>query len=556
MFACVRSWLAAVAMVLLSAAAIAQPIPPGEQPGRERERFTEPQAPRAQPGGTVISLPSTTAPAGAAQVILVVRDVRIVGSTVYSAAQLAPLYEDLIGETVSLQAVYDLAQKITAKYGADGYVLSRAIVPPQELNPGGAIVRIQIIEGYVDKVEWPAALSRYRDFFSYYTARITSERPANIRTIERYLLLAGDLPGLRFKNSLKPSATQQGAATLVVEVTEKHFDALARVDNRGSKARGPHQYMASVTANNLLRIHEAFTVTHAGAWQTRELQYFAAGYRHVLTGEGLAAFANASYGHGRPGTTVLELLEYKTNSAIVEAGFSYPFIRSRERNLTVTVLGFASDDRSDMLGDVNTIDRLRGVRGRLEVDYADVFAAVNQINLTYSRGFRGFGSTANDNQMSSRASGQVDFGKFEATFTRLQPLFARTSLFLAAYAQHALTGLLSPELCGYGGRAFGRAFAPSELTADSCAIMLGELRYDLPHVWFSQLQAYGFADRAWLRNFAPAPGTPDKVDAASAGVGLRLGWPNIVTADFSAAKVLDGPRAQEWRGFFIVTARY
>jgi hemolysin activation/secretion protein len=135
-------------------------------------------------------------------------------------------------------------------------------------------------------------------------------------------------------------------------------------------------------------------------------------------------------------------------------------------------------------------------------------------------------------------------------------LFARTSLFLAAYGQHAHTRLLSPELCGYGGRAFGRAYDPSEITADSCAIVLGELRYDLPHAWFAQLQAYGFVDRGWLRILDPAPDTADKIDASSAGVGLRLGWPTIVTADLSAAKVLDGPRAQEWRGFFIVTARY
>ena len=42
-----------------------------------------------------------------------------------------------------------------------------------------------------------------------YAREITAERPVNIHTIERYLLLAGDLPGLKFKNSLKPSAANQ-----------------------------------------------------------------------------------------------------------------------------------------------------------------------------------------------------------------------------------------------------------------------------------------------------------------------------------------------------------
>src|SRR5262249_49626792 len=144
-----------------------------------------------------------------------IRGVRIVGGTIYSPEDLAPLYSDLIGRNVPVTAVYDLAQRITAKYGADGYVLSRAIVPPQELSPHGAVVRIQIIEGYIDRVEWPASLSRFRDFFSEYAAKITAERPLNVKTLERYLLLASDLPGLRFTNSLKASPNNSGAATLV-----------------------------------------------------------------------------------------------------------------------------------------------------------------------------------------------------------------------------------------------------------------------------------------------------------------------------------------------------
>src|SRR5581483_2345710 len=253
---------------------------------------------------------------------------------------------DLLHRRVTLQAVYDLAQKITAKYGADGYVLSRAIVPPQELKPGGATVRIQIVEGYVDKVEWPKALGKYVDFFSDYARKIIADRPTNIRTIERYLLLAGDLPGLKFKNSLKPSATRQGAATLIVEVEEKPLDAQARIDNRGTRGQGPLEYLGSVSVNNALRIHDAFTATYAGAFDTRELQYFAGLYRQVLTSEGLTFFADVSYGFGHPGTPELLLIDYATRSGFGEAGLTYPVIRARERNFTLGGLFFVSDNRS------------------------------------------------------------------------------------------------------------------------------------------------------------------------------------------------------------------
>ena len=169
------------------------------------------------------------------------------------------------------------------------------------------MIRIHVVEGYVDQVVWPMEkLSRYRDFFSDYTARIVADRPANIRTLERYLLLANDLPGLRFSTSLKPSATNPNASTLIVEVKEKTFEGVGRIDNRGTIARGPWQYLGQLTVNNLAASHEAFTVTYAGTFQFAELQFISANYRQVLNSEGLTAFANASYGVGRPGTAALQ----------------------------------------------------------------------------------------------------------------------------------------------------------------------------------------------------------------------------------------------------------
>ena len=557
--------IASAAMTMLAAwllglaPALAQ-IPGTDAPGRDRERFQQPIMPRAKPGGPPITLPSTVAPEGADRITLTLGRVFVVGGTVYRPAEFEPLYADLVGQVITLAAVYDIAARITAKYGADGYVLSRAIVPPQELAPNGATIRIQIIEGYVDRVEWPAELAKYRNFFSYYTDQIVADRPTNIRTLERYLLLAGDLPGLRFKNSLKPSATQQGAATLVVEVMEKPVDATARVDNRGSQSRGPIQYYGSATLNNMLRIHDAFTVTYAGVPQTAELQYLYGQYRQTLTAEGLTAFVNGSVSRGKPGPPVDPILDYKTKSSIIEGGFLYPFVRLRERNLTATALFFSSNDSSDILGQLNTDVRLRGVRAKIDADAADPWGGINQLNVTVSQGFSGMGALA---EGFLRPEARLDFTKFEATFTRLQPLPANLSFLAAVYGQYAVNPLYSPEQCGYGGRAFGRAFDPSQIISDSCVELLGEMRWDVPQSIpnLSQAQFYGFADYGWLHNLAPDFGTSANVDAASVGGGLRLGWQSpfstfgTLSADLSAAKAVQGPR-DDWRFFFIVTGRY
>lgn len=566
-----------VLVACLTHAASAQVIPPSELPGRQRERFIEPPAPLAQPGGPTIMLPSTVAPKGAEKVTVHVRGVHIVGSTVYSAKELAPLYEDLLGDDVPLTAIYELAQRITAKYGNDGYVLSRAIVPPQQLNPKGAVVQIDVVEGYIEKVEWPARLSRYRDFFSHYAAKIIADRPANIRTVERYLLLAGDLPGLKFSTTLKPSKTKQGAAILVVEVVEKRIDANAHVDNRGTTARGPFEYYGSVAINNLLGGHEALTLTYAGVVPLKELNYAAFNYRQVLNAEGLAFFADGSYAWGKPGTIQLETLQYRTLGPAGDAGFSYPFIRSRERNLTLSALGFASNNESDAFGTVFTDDRLRGFRIRVDADYADQFQAINQFYAIFSQGIEGLGSTLNGNPLASRLGGRVDFTKVEMFFGRTQPLFGDFSNYTAIYGQYGAVPLLTPEQCGYGGRFFGRAFDPSQFLGDSCFEAVDELRYDIrkPPAWMiglTQEQLYGFVDWGELYTrgttvnfgFGSASIPPTLMDGASAGVGIRLSWFNHLDADLSIAQVISVDHNNQFipgllnerRFFFIVSAKY
>jgi hemolysin activation/secretion protein len=566
-----------IAAVLAAAvapfAASAQVIQRGDLPGRERERFITPPPPLSEPRGPVIVLPSTAPPSGAERIMLTVRDICIKGATVYSTDELAPLYRDLIGHKVPVQALYDLAQRITAKYGSDGYALSRAIVPPQKLSPNGSVPCLEIVEGYIDNVEWPAAVKGYRDFFTDYTARITAQRPANVHTIERYLLLASDLPGLHFSASLKPSKTNPGASTLVVAVVEKPVDLMGRLDNRGTPSRGPFEFLLGATVNNLLKQHESLTINWAAAIpNTQELEYFALNYRQVLTSEGLFAFVNASYGYGNPGTDALQLLAFRARSKYIEAGLASPLIRTREKNLTLSGLVFMSDSFSDLLDSPLNRDHLRGFRLKADGDWADRFLGINQVNVTYSQGIGGFGSSANNSasdianginsSLLSNPAGRVDFEKIEATLSRTQPLFGPVSAFGSVYGQYAFNPLLVPEQCGYGGRYFGRAYDPSQLLGDQCFEALTELRYDLPKFApaLSQLQLYAFADygRLWLLAAAPPAlgvGTPGNFAAASAGAGVRFALWDNVSADLSVDKAVHGPR-DDTRLFMIVGARY
>src|SRR5947209_20289612 len=87
--------LAVLALLIVPVTAVAQVIPPGAQPGREREQFAPPvQGPQARPGGATITLPSTIPPAGAESLKLTLSRIVITGATRSSDAGLAPLYAD------------------------------------------------------------------------------------------------------------------------------------------------------------------------------------------------------------------------------------------------------------------------------------------------------------------------------------------------------------------------------------------------------------------------------------------------------------------------------
>ena len=130
-------------------------------------------------------------------------------------------------------------------------------------------------------------VTKYRRLLSEYAAKIIAERPANLYTIERYLLLAGDLPGLRFRSRLVPSPIHPGAATLMVEVIEKSLDLLARSDNLGIRRAGLSNSWAAPPS----RIRFASTTPSPPQLPARispkSSNTSAGNYRQVLNSEGL-----------------------------------------------------------------------------------------------------------------------------------------------------------------------------------------------------------------------------------------------------------------------------
>lgn len=537
--------------ITYSSVAWGQTVPAGAEAGRVSERFTQTVAPSVD-ARSVQGLESTIPPAEAAAITLKLNSVVVSGSSVYPNAALQETYSSLLGKTVTLAQVFDVAAAITTKYGEDGYILSRAIIPPQALNQAGATIQIQVIEGHVDDVRWPAETRVSREFLAQYEERITRSRPLNVKTLERYMLLANDIPGSQFGSNLVASETVPGASDLVVTVEEDPFSGFVSVDNHGVEASGPYQFSIGGTLNNVLGLNERITAeaTIAGpsVSNTPELYYLSFGYDQVLSAEGLTFFANGNLSRGYPGTAALAALDYETRGFNLSTGFSYPFIRTRDQSLTGTVAFDFRNSESFNLGVAATEDRLRIFRAELAYENADSFNGQNQATLAVSKGIEGLGSTLNGNPLASRTPGVVDFAKVTLDLARTQQLESGFSLYGHAFAQWTPNPLLSSQECGYGGRTFGGGFDSSIITGDTCFMASLELRKDLsvPEAladWIDYAQPYGFVDYGSIWNVTPPLGTPAQDSGASAGLGIRFGN-DMFSTELAATRVIMTPTSQ------------
>ncbi|WP_139043865.1 ShlB/FhaC/HecB family hemolysin secretion/activation protein [Allomesorhizobium alhagi] len=555
------------AFFLSLGASYAQNVPPGAEPGRIEQRFEEPPAPQARVRVRE-GLESTMPASEAAQITLELRGIEIEGSTVYTDDELRELYAALLGKKVTLLQVFEVAAKVTARYGNDGYLLSRVIVPPQELNQAGAVIRLQVVEGYIDEVIWPGGIDRYRNFFDSYAAKITAERPIRAGHLERYLLLANDLPGLTFKSTLRASERNPGASTLVLEMETNRYDASLSTDNHGTEASGPYQGIVSGRLNNAFGAHESlsggYVIAGPSEGDDPELHYFFFGYDQVLNSEGLTFSFSGNKSRGDPGTALLSALEYQTRSLNLTTGVSYPFIRTRSQNLTGTVFFDYEDSEGLTSSGLATEDRLRILRAELAYDFADQWSGINQAIVSLSQGIDGLGSTSNNNPNASRMPGVVDFFKTTLFVSRQQPLPNRFSSYVSLFGQLAADPLLSSQECGYGGRRFGRGFDASIVTGDHCVLLNGELRYDLQvpaslDAVLDHAQTYMFADYGRIWNIDAPAGTADSDDGAAAGVGLRFGTKKL-SADIAVSRTLEDPESvpdqSDWRGWFKVSATF
>ena len=534
-------------------------IPSTAQPGRVGQTLgLQPQLPEVG-GEPLITLPGEGGHETPLKNSLsfTLNGIRLEGNTVLSNDELKPAYAEYLGKPVTLATLNRIAAKITARYRNAGYILSQAVLPPQKIK--GGVVTIRIIEGHISRVEFQGKTVT-GGLLREYAERIQDERPLNMQTLERYLLLMDDLPGLTAHAFIRPSRDISGASDLVVTVEEKHFDGTATLDNRGTRYLGPLQGGITVDANDMLGLYDQTQLHGVNTAELNEMHYGQFVHQEQLDDDGTKATFSASRTASYPAYK-LRSFDVQGTDTDYNLAVSHPFIRSRRQNLYGTVTLDARETNNDSLGTQLYHDSLRILRLDGAYDFADSLSGVNRVEATVSKGF-GWDTSA-DGSNRSRADGHPEFYKGDLQASRLQQISGPYSVYVAATGQAASDTLLAAEEFGLGGPAFGSAYDPSEIIGDAGIAGRAELRYSRSGDWdlIPSYQFYGFYDigKVWIRDAAAGA---DTASLADAGLGVRFNLMQPLSGSLELAEPLTKPVAalgqegHQPRVFFSLAYRY
>jgi hemolysin activation/secretion protein len=474
-----QSWIvtAFVTTLFLAATSSAQPVPQGSPLPRAL-----PVAPLVAPVPVAKPVPAQIQVAAPDQQYPIA-EIAIEGATVYPVPVLDRFFASL-GANPTGAALGEAAQALLDRYRADGYIFTT-------VTPGYDAARrrltIRVVEAYIAELKLDGDIGPAAEQVHRFLDHLVQSGPINQATLERWLLLTQDMPGISVHAVLQPSDTEPGALTLVAKLARKPFDFLLSASNRGAPTLGPEGALLVVAANSFTRFGERTEISLLRSINGTQV-FGQAASEFYLGGSGLKLRLQAGSGTTDPSGS-LRVLGYHAVTTTAGLALSYPVIRSRQQSWAVGMT-------LDML-ETHTVnqavgpalvgrDNLRVVRllsdySRTDTWLGDARPAANSFALRLSQGAPVLGGTRNGDPLAARAGERVGFTKIGFEAIRNQSLWhfgeaSSLALQTTLAGQFSRDVLPPAEKYFLGGDRLARGYYAGEVTGDTALAAAVELQ--------------------------------------------------------------------------------
>ncbi len=575
-------WLMASALALSAWAIPARAQPPVRPPAPTREEVTRPTPVNPEENRARLTIEGDVGRGSCALDRPEYQNVRFTLTNVVfddlrglGAEALRPAYANLIGQEVPIATICAIRDRAAAILAEAGYVAA-VEVPEQRITDG--TVRFQVLMARLVGLRVRGNAGSGERMIARYLERLTEQEVFNRYDAERYLLLAGDLPGYNVRLALRSAGAGRGE--VIGEVIVQHYSALAdvTVQNYGSREVGRWGVLLRGQLFGLTGLGDRTTLALFTTPDFDEQQTVQVAHDFRVGSEGLSFGGQFTYSWAHPdlGDPLIDIRS-RTLFASLEA--SYPFIRRQQS----TLRGSAGVDLIDQDVEFNDVDlsrdRLRVLFARLFYDALGLasgdprytaaaplwrFGAVAEVRQGLS--FLGASDGCGAGFVNCLGAGVVPPTRLEGDPTafvlrgnvageyRPDP---RLTFAVTARGQYSPDPLFSFEEYSAGNYTIGRGYDPGAILGDSGFGVQAEIRFGQayprgPDRW--AFEAFAFVDQAWTWNEDRLFVVPD-AELTSVGGGVRAAWGDRLRIEAMVAAPLDRSPLQAERGDprFLIT---
>ncbi|MCG6536140.1 MAG: ShlB/FhaC/HecB family hemolysin secretion/activation protein, partial [Syntrophales bacterium LBB04] len=197
--------------------------PLGDVTGRSsKQQLPFPEEETAPPPKFEVQPPKPPAPGArtGVPVTAFIKEIRIVGNTVFTAEQLAEVTAPYTNRELTSEDLEALRMALTVFYINHGYVNSGAVIPDQAVTDG--VLTVRIIEGHLSQIDVEGN-SLFRPSYLIDRVKLPPSQPLNIHAIqERLQILQQDERIIVVNAELRPG-TKPGEAVLGLKVKEENW---------------------------------------------------------------------------------------------------------------------------------------------------------------------------------------------------------------------------------------------------------------------------------------------------------------------------------------------
>ena len=473
-----------------------------------------------------------------------VRKIKLEGNRA-SARVLEAMLEAFQNQKMNLRQLKAVSQMITNYYRFNGYVTSRAYIPPQKVEEG--VVQIKVIEGTVGHV-YVEGNKYFKGSIYADSMHFGKDKVFRVQDLESSLYFLNSKPDRKAKAYLI-AGEEPGTSDIILKAEDKNpFHMSYEFHNGGTKFTLRPRHVMRIEHNNISGRGDTLNVTNSYAEQAA-FDGVVLDYNLPMESKRTRFSLETSYIESKL------VRQFKPSHISGAYGSMIPALtRTFIREPTFVAEGYVGlevKDSKTMTEELKTsFDRMRvlrlGPRFTFQSETGKTWLSTD-LHLGLPR-FMG-GSERNDSSASRLHSGG-DFMYFTGSFVRINRLPNENSLLLRVNGQWSHETLTSVEQMRLGGLYTVRGYPEADFSGDYGYNLSAEFQMPapifhkdvrVPHTnkrWHDALHLVAFVDvgKTFLRHKG-LPINPRSKFLLGTGVGVRfdldrscsmqvdMGWP-------------------------------